>query len=211
MSPIRKASHEVPYGTVMPCAWRRAVIIGGVAAAAIVGGAPAAVAAVQAGAPQPAPAAATMATRLRFAFGTDTSPVPDGYTKVTEKTVYSRKRGYGWHLGDEVFGRDRERGDALRRSLDFGGWIEFLVDLPNGTYDVTVTMGDATGAHDEMGLILQGKLVDSVTTASGQFHVKTYPVTVSTGQLSVVLDDLGGENLDAVINGLEIAPAGAPR
>jgi large repetitive protein len=152
------------------------------------------------------PAPARIAAPLRFQFGVETSPVAAGYTLVTEKTVYTHKRGYGWRRGDEVIARDRGRGEPLRRSLNFGGYIEFLVDLPNGAYDLTVTMGDETSAHDEMGLLLQGRRADSVTTAAGEFHVGTYRVTVGDGRLSVVLDDLGGENLDAVINALEITP-----
>ncbi len=173
---------------------------------ALAAGLPASAEAQGTAAPSPTPAAA----RLRFDFGTPTSPVAEGYVQVTESTTYSRKRGYGWHDGDEVMTRDRERGDALRRDLAVAQWAEFLVDVPNGTYDVTVTMGDAGAAHEAMGLLIQGRRVESVTTAAGQFWVKTYRAAVAGGQLSVVLDDLGGEDVNAVINALEIKAVAQP-
>jgi hypothetical protein len=165
----------------------------------------------------PVRAAAPPATRtpaappaaLRFDFGTAGSPLAPGFVRVTERTVYSRARGYGWHEGDEVICRDRERGDALRRDLCFAQWAEFLVDLPDGAWDVKVTMGDATGAHDHQGLLLQGRRVADVTGTVGEYYVDTFRVTVADGRLSVVIDDLAGEDVNAVINGLEIVPSTA--
>jgi hypothetical protein len=155
------------------------------------------------------PAAARANPPLRFDFGTPESPVAEGYTQVTERMVYTRSRGFGWHEGDEVICRDRERGDALRRDLCFAQWAEFLVDVPDGTYDVKVTMGDATGAHDHQGLLLQGRRVADVTSAVGEYFVKTFRVAVANGRLSVVIDDLAGEDVNVVINGLEIVPVAA--
>ena len=65
-------------------------------------------------------------------------------------------------------------------------------------------MGDAAAGHDQMGVGLEGHLVDTVTTAKGEFAAKTYAVTVSDGTLDVSLTDLGGSDLNAVINALEI-------
>ena len=33
---------------------------------------------------------------LRFDMGSKNSPVADGYVQVTDKTVYSPSRGFGW-------------------------------------------------------------------------------------------------------------------
>jgi large repetitive protein len=207
MTRTRPGTHDSSHCPgAAPARRRRAVSLSVTLCAIVVTSLAAILATAQSGQP---PAPAKIAVPLRFQFGVDASPLAAGFTLVTDRTIYSHKRGYGWRRGDEGVARDRERGEPLRRSLNFGSYIEFLVDLPNGAYDLTVTMGDQTSAHDEMGLLLQGKRVDSVTTAAGEFHVGTYRVSVTAGQLSVVLDDLGGENLDAVINGLEIAPVAA--
>jgi large repetitive protein len=181
---------------------RRAAAHAALAAAALAAAAAASSAGVAppAGA-TPSPAAAAP---MRFDFGTPDSPVADGYVRVTERTAYTPARGYGWHEGDEVVCRDRERGDALRRDLCFAQWAEFMVDLPDGVYDVTVLIGDEGAAHEEMGLVLQGQRVDSVTTAAGEVVERTRRVTVTGGRLSVTVDDLGGEDVNAVIDALTI-------
>jgi len=87
----------------------------------------------------------------------------------------------------------------------------FAADVPDGTYDVTVTLGDACYPHEQMAILLEGVHVDTVTTAAGQFARKSYQVTVSDGQLTVLLDDLGGKSPYVVINALEITPAAPAR
>ena len=39
------------------------------------------------------------------------------------------------------------------------------MDVTNGTYNVTVQVGDTQYAHDQMGISLEGAQVDSVTTS----------------------------------------------
>jgi len=82
----------------------------------------------------------------------------------------------------------------------------FAADVPDGTYDVTVTLGDACYPHEQMAILLEGVHVDTVTTAAGQFARKSYQVTVSDGQLTLSLADLGGRSPFVVINALEIVP-----
>jgi len=141
----------------------------------------------------------------RFDFGTPGSPVEPGYMRVTEATVYSESTGCGW-LSGTVTGRDRGRGTALTRDFNFTELGTFAVDVPNGTYDVTVTLGDASYPHEQMGVFLEGAHVDTVTTASGEFVRKTYQATVTDGQLTLGLDDLGGTSPVVVINALEVTP-----
>jgi len=79
------------------------------------------------------------------------------------------------------------------------------VDLPNGSYTVTLTMGDSKYAHDKMGVFLQSTQVDTVSTAAGQVVTKVYTASVSSGPLAVRLVDQGGSDPNFVINGLEVA------
>jgi hypothetical protein len=149
-------------------------------------------------------AAFQVTSTLRFDFGTATSPVAAGYNGVNETTNYTSDLGYGWQAGS-VSSVDRETGSDLTRDLDFGNDLTFAVDLPDGTYDVTVTLGDlGPFQHDQMELSLEGAQVETLSTAAGEVVTRTYRVVVSDGQFSLRLRDAGGSDSNVVINGLEI-------
>jgi fibronectin type 3 domain-containing protein len=139
----------------------------------------------------------------RFDFGTPSSEVEDGWVQVTEKTLYADGAGYGWRFGT-VASRDRGTGTALRRDLNFTREALFTADVLNGRYQVTITMGDTAGAHDQTWLALEGSQVATVSTAKGEFHVETFTVTVTDGTLDLAIEDWGGADLNAVINALEV-------
>src|SRR5262249_6050473 len=89
------------------------------------------------------------------------------------------------------------------RDLAYGPDLNFLTDLPNGAYDVTVTVGDVgQWAHDQMALSLEGTQVATLNTAAGEIRANTYRVTVNDGQLTLRLQDLRGEDPNAVTGGL---------
>src|SRR5262249_6580290 len=146
-------------------------------------------------------------TGAHFDFGTATSAVASGYTQVTEATQHSAGQGYGWQSGS-IDSRDRGTGTDLTRDFNFTTNGMFGVDVPNGTYKVTVTAGDASAAHDLMGIFLEGSQVDTLTTAAGQILTRTYTVTVSDGQLNLQLKDLGGSDSNVVINGPDLFASG---
>jgi len=141
-----------------------------------------------------------------FDFGTSGSPVADGYTQVLKTTSYSAGTGFGW-IDGSVDSRDRgsSAGNDLERDFNFLGFATFAVDVPvAGDYEVTITLGDGLGyVRDQMGIFLEGEQVDSVTTDGVNFAVRTYTVHVADGQLTLLLDDLGGDPW-VMINGLEI-------
>jgi len=139
----------------------------------------------------------------RFDFGTATSNVEPGWVQVTEKTIFADDQGYGWSAG-AVASRDRGSGTRLRQDFNFSRDAVFSVEVLDGSYSVTITMGDSAAGHDQMGVGLESQLVDTVTTAKGEFVVRTYTVTVSDGVLDVSITDLGGTDANAVVNALEI-------
>ncbi len=141
-----------------------------------------------------------------FDFGTATSPAAAGYTAVSHVTVYQPSVGYGWVSGT-IASRDRGSGDDLTRDFNFTPLGAFAVDVPAGRYRVTLTMGDRTTAHGQMGVFLEGQQVASVSTQANEFKSATYEVTVQDGQLTLLLDDLGGADPNVVINALVIAKA----
>ncbi|MGI6415159.1 MAG: S8 family serine peptidase [Thermoguttaceae bacterium] len=135
-------------------------------------------------------------------FGTSISPVAAGYTQVTQTTVYSAAAGYGWQQA--VYGFNRTTGGDLLRDFNYAPQGRFFYDVPNGSYDVTVTLGDEGGLHDQVGVFLEGLQVATVTTAAGVHETRTFQVEVADGQLTLLLVDLGGSNANFAINALEI-------
>ena len=144
-------------------------------------------------------------TTFHFEFGTPTSPLAAGYTAVNPGTTYSAAQGFGWQSGTVSSRDDTTPGlTTIERGYDYTKNATFAVDLANGTYNVTITMGDAGWMHDLQGVFLQGTQVDSVTTNVNQFYTHTYTVTVTNGQLILGLQDLGGVDPNVVINALDI-------
>src|SRR5690606_34074698 len=117
--------------------------------------------------------------------------------------------GYGWAQGTI---QDRDRGatygDERVRDFNFTSQATFVVDVPTGVYKVTMTLGDGLALRDEMGILLEGTHVDTVTAAAGQFAMRTFTVTVSDGQLTLALEDLGGANNLVMINSLDVVQIG---
>ena len=90
----------------------------------------------------------------RYDFGTNLSPVAADYVRVTGTDAYDDQTGYGWQSGP-VYSLNRG-GDALTRDINYTMDGTFAVDLDNGEYDVTLTMGELLIAHDQMGVFLPG-------------------------------------------------------
>lgn len=147
-----------------------------------------------------------------FDFGLGYSPVEAGYTRVTPNASYSPVEGYGYQ-GGFVSGVDRFAGSALSRDIHYAQELDFVVDAPDGTYDVTLHVGDGGPyAHDQMAVFLSGAQVDVLTTAPGEVRAVTYSgVVVAGGRLDVRLLDLGGVDANVVLAGLEVEtqPVGA--
>ena len=139
---------------------------------------------------------------LHFDFGTPSSPLEEGHTRVVGSTTYNETRGYGWTT--TVNHLDRRSGSNLTRDLHYRNVATFLVDVPNGAYEVTLTMGDSgPSAHDQT-VSIEGGTVDSVRTSARQFVTRTYAAVVNDGQLTVVLDGRGGVDQNMVISGMQI-------
>ena len=150
----------------------------------------------------------TLVGSLKFDFGTSSSPVEAGYFQVLTATGYTAESGYGWQSGF-LMGADRYTGTSLSRDFHYGRDFTFAADVPDGTYDVTLTVGDESRyVHDEMGVFLEGTQVDTVTTERWEVLTIVYGgVTVGDGRLTLQITDLGGLDGYAVINGLEISPS----
>jgi ELWxxDGT repeat protein len=93
--------------------------------------------------------------------------------------------------------------NPLTNDFQYGKDDTFLVDLPNGYYDVTPTLGDATASHT-VALWAEGQpLTASLTTRPSEYLHPMFRVQVTGGQLSFRIAATGGSPSFA-INGLDI-------
>jgi len=90
---------------------------------------------------------------------------------------------------------------------DFNYWATgtetFGVNVPNGTYSVTLIIGDPRNYFYTAGVYLQGTFQANVSTGPGSGNAAevsvTYSTTVTNGQLQVGISSVKN---DAVVDGL---------
>ncbi len=147
---------------------------------------------------------------VKYDFGTSSSPVESGFTRVTEKSTFSAATGFGWSAG-AIYSADRATGTLATRDFNFTNDGTFSVNVPNGNYQVNAILGDlGIYAHDQVGVYLENTLRDTVSTSARQVVNRSYEVTVADSQLTLRLRDLGGRDRNGVIEALEVtllAPA----
>lgn len=149
-------------------------------------------------------AGASTFTPLQFDFGTSSSPLEAGYTRVTNTSTYSAATGYGLQSGVPA-AADRGTGTDLQRDMIGGtSTFTFLVDLPTGTYDVTATLGDPSFYKDQMQATLEGAAQTAIDPPLGGFATETWSVSVTDGQLDFDLAAINGRSF-VVLSGLRIA------
>jgi hypothetical protein len=164
------------------------------------------------------PARAAVTTVDRIDFQPAASPVPAGYRADTG-AAFTTARGYGWVRQDSLTGtrvpldltantRDRARTGVEARlntliHLQYGdtggtagvataGAWEYTV--PDGTYQVTVSVGDRPAYDSSHTVRVEGVTAISafVSTAAAEFRTATVTVPVADGRLTV--DAIGGRN-----------------
>lgn len=119
---------------------------------------------------------------VRFDFGP--GAVAPGYTQVLPAMAYMQERGYGFLYApalEAVSGTGAAlRGDAIVSSRPF----YFAVDVPEGNYEVTLTLGDPVSASATTVKAESRRLmVEHVATTSGAFETRTFIVNVRTSRL----------------------------
>ena len=112
-------------------------------------------------------------TAKKTSFEFDFEPVQSapGYIQVSPATAYTPERGYGFEPGSV-----NAAGDAPRL---------FSVALPEGNYQVTVTLGDPVSASSNTVKAEARRLMlEKVETTLGQFVTRTFTVNIRTPQIS---------------------------
>jgi hypothetical protein len=104
-----------------------------------------------------------------YDFGTDTSPVMEGFTAITPATEYSRDRGYGLKNARIWRAFDALQPEPLYQDflcIETGG---LAVDVPNGRYRVFVNIDSPSGfwgeyqVYRQRAIMAEGRAVVSET------------------------------------------------
>ena len=126
----------------------------------------------------------TNVSSWKFDFGP--GPVARGYKQVMPQNIYTRATGYGFEPGSQVACINRNDKDALRGDFCTNEKpFYFSVTLPEGNYNVTVTLGDA--AADSVTTVkaeLRRLMLERVETKRGRFEKRTFTVNVRTPQIA---------------------------
>ena len=144
----------------------------------------------------------------RFDLNGTGAPTAAGFVGVGSGTsnAYTATQGYGWETTSATF--DRFAPTELLRDGHIGTDNTFQVDVTNGDYVVSVTLGDAV-PRDDVAVYAEGVLVlDGVTTAAGRHAHRSFPVAVVDGQLSLRFEDHGFDP-HFTVNAIEIVASQA--
>ena len=144
---------------------------------------------------------------LRLDAGPAGSPVAPGFTALDRSMAYTPERGFGFVSTTGLNDRNRgagpgELGDMVRDFIISGAPFELVVDVPSGLYDVTTWSGDLI-ASSQTRFTIEGRDAGSGNAASGFVtEAERGPVTVTDGQMNIVI---GGSS--SRFNGITIIPA----
>src|SRR4051812_17108749 len=114
--------------------------------------------------------AAEAPTAYKFNFGSGVAP--PGWTKVLPAMIYTKESGFGFEPGANVSA-------AAYGGRGITGERPFLfsVALPEGNYNVTLTLGDAAGeSANTIKAESRRLMLENVRTARGQFSTNTFTV-----------------------------------
>ena len=146
------------------------------------------------------------ALALKINFQNTGAPTPLGYC-ADNGSIYAGRNGltFGWNNDHSMQGRDRnavtdQRQDTFIRMQAGAQWE---IAVPNGEYDLTLSVGDATTASTNT-LNVEGITVWSAAAcAAGVFQVKSLRVMVADGRLT--LDNGGAADRATALNFLDLA------
>jgi len=132
-----------------------------------------------------------LAQGQRFEFGA-VQPTA-GYVNVQPDMEYSAARSFGFESGASARTVEDASGDRLHASYLTGDKpFFFSVDLPEGNYNVTVTLGAGKAASNTtIKAELRRLMLENVATAPGAATTRTFTVNVRTPRIA----DGGAVNL----------------
>ena len=151
----------------------------------------------------------------KFDFGIKAGEVAEGWTGITVNpkggketfdklgVTYSAEKGYGFLNGSaSIEGRSEDYTQAgvlpkvVYKDFAIPDGQTFVVDLPNGTYEVVVVGGSVYKSNVKA--TIEGTAV-SVGNSAGTYTATTYTVEVKDGQLTCNFTAGSTSRLDAII------------
>jgi hypothetical protein len=142
-----------------------------------------------------------------FGFVTPTSPVAPGYTGVLAQP-YDPTLGYGWQSVAGITAVDRGTPGPLTRAFHQAHEATFQADVANGTYAVTVHLGDVQAGRTGTDLSAEGGfLALAPPTAAGETTTANLIVQVADGQLDLHLTATDAAGSQFALSALDIVPA----
>ncbi|MET0322949.1 MAG: hypothetical protein ABW069_19675, partial [Duganella sp.] len=118
--------------------------------------------------------AANAADAWHFTFGA----ARNGYISVQADMAYDGKRGFGFEPGAEV---------SIAGALTAAKPFYFSADVPEGNYDVTVTLGaDGAASNTTIKAELRRLMLENVSAAAGAADTRTFTVNVRTPRIRAV-------------------------
>jgi lysophospholipase L1-like esterase len=122
--------------------------------------------------------------QYKFMFGSG-KPVK-GYILVKPDVTYSDETGYGFDSGTVPIALDRKGEGPLTKGFCTSNTpFYFSVKLPEGNYDVKITMGDAEEtAITTVKAESRRLMLENIVTAPGKFETRTFTVNVRVPEIA---------------------------
>jgi hypothetical protein len=135
-----------------------------------------------------------------FDFGPVSAPAVPGYVAASA-AAYSTQKGYGWLTTTGLSAQEQGSSQSLTSNYVAGTANTFVVNLPNGYYDVMPTFGAAHSSQN-VSLWAQGVPLANLRTSPGQYLRPTYRIQVTSGQLALRMASAPGTTF--ALGGLDI-------
>ena len=141
------------------------------------------VAALSVGMGAPAAGSDVPGAALRFSFGP--GKLETGFIQVLPDTHYSRELGYGFIGAAKITGMDRGGTDPQHSHFCTSDTpFFFTANVPEGNYNVTVTLGDRDGeSTTTVKAEARRLMLERVHTAAGEIVSRTFTVNVRRSRL----------------------------
>jgi len=140
------------------------------------------------------------AKQYNYDFGPLESPLRKGWLRITPNTVGDVRWSKGSVAAKNCSGKNGI--NEINRDFVFSEQPAMLSHkIANGTWTVTLNMGDEDYSHDQMQVWAEGKQQgEGIDAAKGLFPYHIFDVVVTDGQLDITFLDAGGSDNSWVLN-----------
>ena len=125
-------------------------------------------------------------TSYKFDFGT--GKIAKGYTQILPTDTFSKDKGYGFDFGTaaELGAVNGNGKDALKSGgISSMKPFYFSMAVPEGNYQVTVTLGNAKAAtRTTIKAESRRLMLENIVTKAGAFTTKTFVVNIKDAQIN---------------------------